>query len=144
MTNMSTRQLQNFAYDCVVSYSKLDKFAKQYTIKVSDLPDFTQNEFASLFMSESTTNANEATGSDNGHYCTKMLPALLRYLKNSTSRDEEIEFVRSWKEGVTEYYHNQMQELLTEACYEYNESEGLLCSEDNGYRRESLKEMSIW
>ena len=77
---MSIKQLQQFAYDCVLVHAKFDKFIKQYTITLSDLPDFDQHEFASLILANDDSLASEATGADNGLYANHMLPALLGLL----------------------------------------------------------------
>lgn len=105
-------QVQSFARECVSHYAKYDKMDGFYSLNVQDLPDFVQNEFAAVIMSDDNTWANEATGPDNKHWETKMLPALTRHLKNSTDTDEAIEFNKIWRDCVTDYMNNKMQELV--------------------------------
>lgn len=95
-------QIKNFVEECRVHYGEC----------LLDLPDFVQHEFAALIMSQDEGYASEANGPDNRHWDTKMLPALLSYLKNSTDRDEAIEFNSIWVDCVTDYVSKKMQDLL--------------------------------
>lgn len=107
-------QVQSFAKECVSHYAKYDKRNEFYSLNVYDLPDFIQHEFAAMIMSDNNAWAIEATGPDNKHWQTKMLPALIRYLKNSTDQDEAIEFTKIWRECVTDYINDRMQELVND------------------------------
>lgn len=111
-------QVQSFAKECVSHYAKYDKLEGFYSLNTDDLPDFVQNEFAAIIMCDDNAWAAEATGPDNKHWETKMLPALTRYLKNSTDKDEAIEFNSIWRECVTDYLNNKMQELLDNSISE--------------------------
>jgi FPC/CPF motif-containing protein YcgG len=102
-------QVRSFAKECVSHY------ANHNILNTHDLPDFVQNEFAGIIMCDNEAWAAEATGPDNPHWSSKMLPALTRYLKNSTDKDEAIEFNTIWRECVTDYMNHKMQELLDEA-----------------------------
>lgn len=97
-----SNQIQSFVNECLGHYGNC----------VDSLPDFVQHEFAALIMSQEEAYASEATGPDNPHWETKMLPALIRYLKNSTDRDEAIEFNDIWRDCVTKYVSIKMQDLL--------------------------------
>lgn len=108
-------QLRSFVRECVSHYAKYDKLDGFYSLDVQDLPDFVQNEFAAIIMNDNNAWASEATGPDNKHWETRMLPALTRYLKNSTDRDEAIEFNNTWRECVTDYINNKMQELVNDS-----------------------------
>lgn len=107
-----TIPIKQFARDCVslyATYSDLDGF---YSLDVLDLPDFVQNDFASKFMDYDPSLASEATGPDNTLYESKMLPALLRHLQNSTDKDDAIEFNHIWRDCVTSYFHKMIQAEL--------------------------------
>lgn len=108
-------QLQEFARDCASHYAKYDRYDECYSLDLNDLPDFVRHEFAAVIMCDDNAWASEATGPDNKHWETKMLPALTRYLKNSTDRDEAIEFNNVWRECVTDYMNNKMQELIDDS-----------------------------
>lgn len=117
-------QLRSFAQECVDMYAKYDKCDDFYSLDVYDLPDFVQHEFAALIMTDNEEYASEATGPDNKHWESKMQPALIRYLQNSTDKDEAIEFNNVWRDCVTDYMKNRMQELLDDALVEYNFDHG--------------------
>lgn len=102
----------------VSHHASYDKFSDTYNLSVNNLSDFEINELAALFMLDDDL-ASEANGPDNPAYQKTMLPSLLRYMSNSTSRDEEIEFNRSWRNGVASYFHNMIQELIDEQCSNY-------------------------
>jgi hypothetical protein len=108
-------QLRSFARDCVSQYATYDRLDGFYSLNIHDLPDFVQNEFAAMIMCDDNAWASEATGPDNKHWESKMLPALTRYLKNSTDRDEAIEFNNVWRDCVTDYMNNKMQELVDDS-----------------------------
>lgn len=108
-------QLQSFAKECISHYAKFDKTEKSYSLNISQLPEFVQNEFAAIIMNNDNTWASEATGPDNKHWKSKMLPALTRYLKNSTDKDEAIEFNHIWRDCVTSYMNDKMQELIDDS-----------------------------
>lgn len=118
---MSTKTLRNFALSCIRHYSKYDD--DQYCLDVSDLPDFVQHEFAALIMSSDSACASEATGPDNKLWQSKMLPALITYLNNSTCQDEAIEFRDTWRDCVTHYMTNRMQEFINDELAQYNKEE---------------------
>jgi len=128
---MSIKQLRSFAYSCVVSNATFD--GDQYVLNVNDLDDFVRHEFAAAIMAEDNAYASEACGPDNKLWDSKMLPALFTYLKNSTDRDEEIEFNNTWRDCVTNYCHSKMQELIDNALQEYNSDEGYTVKDWNDY-----------
>lgn len=110
--------MQSFAHECVSHYAKYDSIDGFYSLDIHDLPEFVQHEFAAIIMSDDNAWATEASGPDNKHWETKMLPALTRYLKNSTDFDEAIEFNTIWRECVTDYLSNKMQELVDDSLTE--------------------------
>ena len=111
-------QLRSFTNECVSHYAKFDRLDGVYTLNVDDLPDFVQNEFAAIIMSDNNAYAIEATGPDNRHWETRMLPALTRYLRNSTDKDEQYEFNTIWRDCVTDYVSNKMQALVDDSIPE--------------------------
>lgn len=112
------QQLQSFARQCVSHYAKYDKRDEFYRLNVQELPDFIQHEFAAMIMSDDNAWAIEATGPDNKHWKTKMLPALNKYLKNSTDKDEAMEFNAVWRDCVADYMNRRMQELIDDSIPE--------------------------
>lgn len=130
-----SKQLRSFAQECVEQYCKYDGGDGFYSIEIYDLPDFVQHEFAALIIADDESYASEATGPDNKHWDTKMLPALTKYLKNSTDKDEAIEFNNIWRDCVTDYMKNRMQELLDDCMGDFNS--------DHGYTFDSMKVYGI-
>lgn len=125
--------LKSFVKDCVHHYAKFDSSDEFYSLDVQDLPDFVQNEFAAVIMSDDNAIAAEATGPDNKHWDSRMLPALTKYLRNSTDKDEEIEFRTVWRDCVTDYFTGHMQHLLDECVDNYNNDEGYTIKDPNHY-----------
>lgn len=127
------KKLRSFAQECVEHYAKYERIDGFYSLDVSDLPDFIQNEFASIIMADDESYASEATGPDNKHWNTKMLPALTRYLANSTDKDEAIEFNNVWRDCITDYMTQRMQELLDDCMSDYNTDHGCTLSPSQTY-----------
>lgn len=119
-----SKETIRFAEELVHHYAKWDKYLSCYSLDISDLPDFVQDEFAALIMAEDDSLASEATGPDNKHWENKMLPSLLRYLKKSTDQDEAIEFKNTWRECVTSYFFERMQELIDVELGDFNYEHG--------------------
>ncbi len=128
-------QVQSFARECVSHYAKYTEMDNFYSLDVQDLPDFIQNEFAAIIICDDNACACEATGPDNKHWESKMLPALTKYLKNSTDKDEAIEFNKIWRECVTSYIAPKMQEILDNCMSDFNS--------DHGYSFDSKKHYGI-
>lgn len=124
----SDKFLRNFAYSCIRNYSTFD--GDQYDLQVSDLPDFVQHEFAALIGEYDSCYAAEACSSDNKLWGSNMLPSLLRFLQNSTNQDLSIEFKNTWRDCVTSYMHNFMQELIDGQIDEYNNDQGCFLSHE--------------
>lgn len=116
----TVNDVHNFAYDCVVGHATYDNLDEFYSLDVTDLPDFVRHEFAAMIMASDDNYANEACGADNALWSDKMMPALVRYLKNSTNKDAEIEFSNTWRESTSKYLEGVMQEFIDEALTEYN------------------------
>jgi hypothetical protein len=132
---MMSKQLRNFAHECVEQYSKYDGGDGFYSIELYDLPDFVLHEFAALIFADDEALAIEATGPDNKHWDKKMLPALMKYLKNSTDKDEAIHFNTVWRDCVADYVSYRMQELLDDCMGDFNS--------DHGYSFDSMKTYGI-
>lgn len=117
MANMNyTKQVNSFADNLVFQYATYNDLSGCYELFIEDIADFDLHEFAEVIMSSDKMLAAEATSPDNISYEKLMLPALLAYLKDTTDRDNEIEFTKVWREGVTSYFSNIMQELINKHC----------------------------
>ncbi len=118
------KQLKSFTKECVDHYASFDKCDEFYCLDVDALPDFVKHEFAALIIGDDETWAHEASGPDNKHWDNKMLPALTRYLANSTDRDTAIEFNNVWRDCVVDYMACKMQELIDNALNDFNSDKG--------------------
>ena len=121
-------QINTFISSLVDNYSKYSSVDDCYTLNVNDVPDYDLHTITSIFLQDKDL-ASEANGPDNEAYEKSMLPALIRYMSDITDRDEEIEFNRAWREGVTSYFKVMTQELINEECanklHEERNSHGL-------------------
>ena len=125
MTNMSINQLKDFALNIIEHYATYNSFEKQYELNTYDIPDSELNKFSALIMQLDDDRASEATGPDNPFYESKMLPALINYLKDTSNRDSEIEFNKSWINGTTQYNYRLIKEYIQDALEDYNSNKGL-------------------
>lgn len=105
-----------FARSLVDYYSKFNNYSKYYTISLDDISDFDLHELAQHIMSDDESLALEATSQDNPAYETTMLPALLKFMSNTTDMVLEKEFTIAWRNGVSSYFHDQIKEILDELC----------------------------
>jgi hypothetical protein len=112
------KDILRFAADLVSHYATYDRIGGYYQLNVFDLPDTDLHEFAQLYMRDPDL-SSEANGADNPAYDKYMLPALLRYMQNTSDRDNEIEFKHEWVKGVTSYFLKSMQEAIDEECNKY-------------------------
>lgn len=109
-------QIQSFTKSLVFHYASYSQTDNCYNLSVSDLPDFEIHKFAAILMMDDESYASESTGSDNDQFKKTLLPSLIRYMKDTTDRDEEIEFVKEWRDGVAKYFSPKMQELIDDEC----------------------------
>jgi hypothetical protein len=83
-----------------------------YYLDYNKLSDSDIEEITAQLMADDEDLANEATGCDNPAYLSKMLPALIRHLKSSCDKDEQIEFMKEWRHGVADYSRKSIESLL--------------------------------
>lgn len=106
-----SKQVKSLVTSLVNNYSKFDKDDKKYFIDLTFIPDFDLDSLAAYLINENHHLSNEATSSDNPLYDKVMRPALFKFM-NSTHRDDQVEFARAWKEGVTNYCLGEIKDLL--------------------------------
>lgn len=107
--------------EAIVShYGKFDPHNKVQMLDIDDVSDFDLHELVAQMMHEDATIACEATGSDNPAYKTRMLPAMIRFMANSSSKDERIEFVHEWREGLAAYFRESISDLLNDCLHRRN------------------------
>lgn len=128
----------------ILNYAKFDTLYQSYSLTIHDLSDFELHKLSYLFMAHDSSLASEATGPDNSEFGKTMLPALLNILSRSHERDEEVEFIKSWREGVTNYFKDSIEELLQIRIKNYNDSHGCISKEEIFTPKESIKEINVW
>ncbi len=117
MTSMQhSTQTNDFVQNLIFHYAKFDQGSGSYGLKIEHLPEFELHALAATIMDSDKIYASEATGPDNPDYEKTMLPALLKYMKNPGDKDEEFEFKQTWLSGVSNYFSDQIQTLLNNAC----------------------------
>lgn len=118
-----SKETRSFAYSLVQAYAKYDHLAEQFVLQVEDLADFDLNKLTSLLMLDEPEMAKEATGPDNDKYKNHMLPALTLYLTDTTNLSNQLDFVEAWQEGITFYFMNEMECVLSVELEKYNQLE---------------------
>lgn len=108
----------SYARDVVEFYAKYDSSNDEYFLKVDKLPEPDVYELCALIMQENRDMSSEALGPDNPMFERSILPSLLCYMKNSTDKDNEIEFLRSIKDSVVHYFSSKMQNIIDQNCIE--------------------------
>jgi hypothetical protein len=114
-----TTHIKKFISSLVNNYAEFDKVDGFYTIDLVRLPESELEEFAALIMQQDKAWASEATGLDNPAYEESMLPALNLYLSNPT-KDNEIEYLKTWREGVSIYFKRSFIENIFNELEDFN------------------------
>lgn len=133
-----SKETLKFSDYLVYHYAKYNELDDRCELSLLDIPDFDLHEFTSLLMSENDSVAYEATGPDNIHYEKYMLPSLVKFLQNTMEKDNEKQFLTTWKEGTTKYFENTMEKLLANSLDVYNNDHGYT----NTYPRQQEERMS--
>lgn len=120
-----SQQTKKFISSLVSNYAEFNTIDGFYSIDVSKLPESELEEFSSLIMSNDKLWAAEATGLDNPAYEDSMLPALNLYLSNPNNKDNEIEYLNKWKEGVCVYFKRAFIENIFNELEEFNQEHGI-------------------
>lgn len=114
-----SKETRNFASSLVNNFSKYDRLSESYSLIQDDLSDFDIDKLVGLIMSDNPGWANESIGPDNDKF-DWMICSLQLYLKNSTDKDCEENFITNWKEGLHFYARKQIEKLLEDALEEFN------------------------
>lgn len=121
MTNMTySKKIKQFLSSLVGNYAKYSKLDGCYLVDLISLPESELEEFSSLLIQSDPSLACEATGLDNPDYEESMLPALSLYLQNPTNKDNEIEYLNSWRKGIANYFKKRFVEGIFNELDDYN------------------------
>ena len=126
MTNMNLpKHIKKFISSLVGNYATYNKLDGFYIVDLIKLPESELEEFSSLLMNHDHDLACEATGLDNPAYEDSMLPSLNLYLSNPTNKDNEIEYLRAWREGVSSYFKTIYTECIFNELEDFNRDHGV-------------------
>ena len=59
-----------------------------------------------------------ALGADNDLFYKNMIPAMMVHFEDPSDEFKAIKFSKTWIKSIIEYHHNEIQELLDDACNE--------------------------
>lgn len=131
------KEVSHFADMLVYHYAKFDSLNQRYDLNLEDLPDFDQHKFCSHVLLKNKELANEATGCDNPTYDTKMLPALIRYMSNTTDKDKQADFNQAWKDGLLYYVKEILKKIIKKRVEIYNQDQGYTQKDEPNYQSRS-------
>jgi hypothetical protein len=123
MANMNTN-IKKFISSLVSNYAIFEKVTGVYQIYIHRLPESELEQFSSLIMQNDKSWACEATGLDNPAYEEIMLPALNNYL-NKPTKDNEIEYLTAWREGVSSYFKKTFIAKILDELKNFNREHGI-------------------
>lgn len=106
--------------DIISANAYWDDDSEQYVLFFDDLDDLNKEELSASLMIDDTDFAHEFTGADNDAFEGKMLPALIRFLQNTTDKEALHDFAEAWKEGCANYPRRSIEDLLERRLSEYN------------------------
>ena len=112
--------IARFIRELVRNYATYDKVDGFFDLTLSDLPDFIAHEFSSILMSNDPAIANESICMDNPYYENLMQPALIKYLSDTTNRNNEIAFNDAWKLGLVKYHSQWLEKFINDELVDYN------------------------
>lgn len=107
-----------------------------YYLDYNDLSDNDIEEATAQLIADDEDIAHEATGADNPEFEKKMLPALIRHLRNPCDKDEQIEFMKEWRNGVAAYCRTFIESLIEDRLSERD------FDDKYGWRDERLEDVA--
>ena len=122
----TSKETKFFVDNLIENFAKYDTLCGFYNLDIDSIPEIELEVLASKLMLDDYDKAADSTGPDNNSYDRHMLPSLIKLLVNSLDKDNKIEFINSWKNGVINHYQDTIKELLEERLEIYNEE--VLCA----------------
>lgn len=136
MNNAKYKQeVISFVKNLISNYSEYNSELGCYLLYIDKIDETDLWKFSSIIMSIDDDRAWESTGPDNPLYEKKLLPSLIKVLSNVNDKDYQIDFIRSWREGIGEYFKTLLEELIEEQLQEYNLDKG--CKGEGYYESSS-------
>lgn len=114
-----SKSVNQLAYNIIAEYSVYDELSELYYFHTSDAPDALLDKLVCRIMIENNELANEAISVDNDCYLTEMLPALQRYLNDTTNLGNQMDYLTIWNHGIRQYFMPTMKQLFADQMDEY-------------------------
>lgn len=137
-----SKHIQTLAKDIASHYARFSKADRLYDLQLESVADFDLHELAAALIDEDPMLASEATGPDNPNYKNTMLPALIKHMSNSTDKEYQVLFAKTWADGIRAYCIDIITQLVDDALYQMNCD--LVYHEDPDYARNTRPEQSQW
>jgi hypothetical protein len=107
-------QLSQFAEELVYQFGTFND--NQYSLDLSDLSEFDQNELARLYMECTDRETGECVHGDDFSIDNNFTCALLNMLQNDCIETRE-EFANVTRKNIITYYAESIQDVLNDACH---------------------------
>lgn len=101
-------------------YARYDRVEDEYVVCIDDIPEQDFQVLASNRMLDDPETGAEATGPDNRLY-DEMALSLVKYLMDTKNKTYELDFLETWKKGITSYHKPSIIDLLEERLELYNQ-----------------------
>ncbi len=95
----------------ISNYAIFDRDSECYELWYSDLPEIAQQEICAFLLADDEDFSNSSTGVDNPEFTSKMLPALIKLMKDSRDETQE-DFIEAYRKGIIGYAETTVDELL--------------------------------
>lgn len=100
------------AYDIAQNRMAFNRYVNAYVINFDALCQDDLAELAALYLIHDRAMGTEACGPDNAMFDKIMMPSLIKILKCETDKENQYDFIISWRKGIVEYFRKQMIELI--------------------------------
>jgi hypothetical protein len=105
---------RHHAKDIIHNYAEFDDISECYDLRLRDVPEYEIEKLSCLIYLDSPELAAEACGPDNDEFEKSMLPALIRFLDDTSNKDKQEDYLNAWKAGLTAYTKKIALNLLSD------------------------------
>lgn len=113
------KSIISFIDETIRHYAQYDSSQESYVLFAEDLPEDVREEFSGLLIADHHDYLESLT-INNGKFEKYGVPALIRYLKNPSSSDNQYDLLESLRESITHYHLDTMQTVIDERIEVYN------------------------
>jgi hypothetical protein len=123
--------LSNYAEELVTNYAKYED--GQYSLFLSDLSEYDQNELSRLYIEFSGRELTECVNGKDFSVDNEYTCALLSMLQDDSHENRE-RFAEVTRQNIINFYSESLQEILDKSCHNYlhsiNNEQGLFANQD--------------